>query len=178
MTSGGEPVTAPARLAAIWAQDRRGVIGVDGTLPWHLPAEFVHFRDTTRGATVVMGRTTWESLPERFRPLPGRRNVVLTRDAAYDAPGAEVVSSLADALAVGSTTGTTWVIGGGSVYAAAMPLLDELVVTEVDVDAAGAEATYAPEIDVAVWAAEPGPWRGGTAAEPGPRWRVVRYRKA
>lgn len=190
------------RLAAIWAQDRHGVIGVDGALPWHLPAEFAHFRDTTRGATVVMGRATWESLSPRFRPLPGRRNVVLTRDAGYDAPGAEVVTDLAAALGAPSETGTTWVMGGGTVYAAALDALDELVVTEVDLDALdpssedgdgdlGAmldpsdspvpprprDVTHAPRIDPRVWEAEAGPWRGGTAEEPGPRWRVVRYRR-
>ena len=88
---------APSRpgVALIWAQDERGVIGRDGALPWHLPEDLAHFRALTRGATVLMGRATWESLPERFRPLPGRRNVVLSRQAGYVASGAEVRGSLA-----------------------------------------------------------------------------------
>lgn len=194
----GRPITAGTapggpRLAAIWAQDRHGVIGIDGGMPWHLPAEFAHFRDTTRGATVVMGRATWESFEDRYRPLPGRRNVVVTRDTDYDAPGAEVTDDLDAAVATPSATGTTWVIGGGTVYAATMPRLDELVVTVVDFDAPAPDGsadpsdstaaprehdvTHAPRIDPTVWDAETGEWRGGTPDEPGPRWRVHRYRR-
>src|SRR6059036_2989365 len=97
----------------VWAQSRDRVIGADGALPWHLPEDMRHFRDLTSGATVVMGRLSWESLPDRFRPLPGRRNIVLSRDAGYSASGAEVVASLEDALR--SAPGA-WVIGGAAVY--------------------------------------------------------------
>jgi dihydrofolate reductase len=118
-------------LALVWAQAANGVIGRDGTLPWHLPEDMAHFRELTMGATVVMGRATWESLPDRFRPLPGRRNVVLSRDPAFTAPGATVVASLDEALAVADDV---WVIGGAAVYAAALPRADRLLVTDIDAE--------------------------------------------
>jgi len=115
----------------IWAQSANGVIGADGTLPWRIPEDLAHFRELTDGATVVMGRATWESLPPRFRPLPGRRNVVLSRDPSYDAPGAMVVTSLTDALA-DTGDAVVWIGGGAAVYAAALPSADRLCVTDVD----------------------------------------------
>jgi len=130
-------------LGLIWAQSRDGVIGRDGTLPWHLPEDLARFRAVTTGATVVMGRRTWESLPARFRPLPGRRNVVLTRQPSYDAPGADVVATLADALALGAG-GDVWVIGGAAVYREAMPVADLLAITDVDGDYDG--DVSAPEV--------------------------------
>jgi dihydrofolate reductase len=81
-------------VGLIWAQSTSGVIGRDGTIPWHLPEDLARFKTLTMGHTVVMGRRTWDSLPARFRPLPGRRNVVLTRNRGFDAPGAEVVGSI------------------------------------------------------------------------------------
>ena len=84
-------------LTLIWAQSSSGVIGRGNSIPWHVPEDMARFKELTMGHTVIMGRTTWESLPARFRPLPGRRNVVLTRHADYVADGAEVVSSLEDA---------------------------------------------------------------------------------
>jgi dihydrofolate reductase len=117
-------------VALIWAQSSNGVIGRDGELPWRIPEDMAHFRELTRGATVVMGRRTWESLPERFRPLPGRRNLVLSRDPSYDAPGATVVVSLPDAFA--AADGDVWVAGGAAVYAAALSHADRLHVTDVD----------------------------------------------
>ncbi len=78
-------------LGLVWAQSTSGVIGRDGGIPWHVPEDMAHFKQLTAGCTVVMGRRTWESLPARFRPLPGRRNVVLTRQSGYRAEGAEVV---------------------------------------------------------------------------------------
>ena len=116
-------------LALIWAQSANGVIGTDGALPWHLPEDMAHFRALTTGATVVMGRRTWESLPPKFRPLPGRRNVVLSRQPSYDAPGAEIRADLTEAIA---ETGDVWVIGGAAVYAAALPLAGRLSITDVD----------------------------------------------
>jgi len=103
----------------IWAQSANGVIGADGQLPWRIPEDLAHFRMLTDGGTVVMGRATWESLPPRFRPLPGRRNVVLTRQQDWSAPGAVVAHTLDEALT--SADGDVWVIGGASVYAAALP---------------------------------------------------------
>ena len=129
-------------VGLIWAQARGRVIGADGGLPWHLPEDLQLFRRITMGATVVMGRRTWESLPERFRPLPGRTNVVLTSDATWAADGARRASSVAEALADG---GPLWVIGGGAVYAAFLPHADRLVVTDVDLDVVG--DTWAPRLD-------------------------------
>jgi len=120
----------------VWAQAANGVIGRDGGIPWHLPEDLAHFRALTAGATVIMGRRTWDSLPARFRPLPGRRNVVLTHDLAWTSDGAERASDLADALTrVGGPHKTVandaWVIGGSSVYTEALPLVDVAEITEL-----------------------------------------------
>jgi dihydrofolate reductase len=123
-------------LRLIWAEAADRVIGRDGALPWHLPEDLKLFRELTTGATVVMGRVTWESLPERFRPLPGRRNIVVTRRREYDAPGAEVVDSLEGAVQVASG-GDIWVIGGASLYEQALPLADEVVRTRVHLQVDG-----------------------------------------
>jgi dihydrofolate reductase len=141
-----EPI-APALppVGLVWAQAQDRVIGRSGVMPWHLPEDLRHFRQTTAGATVVMGRTTWLSLPERFRPLPGRRNVVLSRQDGFSAPGAIVRRSLEEALAGASADERVWVIGGGQVYTAAMPWADRLVVTEIDAAVDG--DTRAPCID-------------------------------
>ena len=128
-------------LGLIWAQARGGVIGADGSLPWHLPEDLKLFRERTTGSTVVMGRRTWDSLPERFRPLPGRTNVVLTSDPGWSAAGARRAGSVDDVLA---EPGAVWVIGGGAVYAAFLPHAERLVVTDVDLDVAG--DTWAPAI--------------------------------
>ena len=134
-------MSAPAQVALIWAQARDRVIGAAGGLPWHLPEDLELFRSMTTGSTVVMGRRTWESLPERFRPLPGRTNVVLTSDPHWSADGARRAGSVAEVLDDG---GPLWVIGGGAVYAAFLPHADRLVVTDVDVAVDG--DTWAPVI--------------------------------
>ncbi|GAA3811795.1 dihydrofolate reductase [Cellulomonas soli] len=142
-------------IALIWARTADGVIGRDGTLPWRLPEDLARFRRLTDGCAVVMGRTTWESLPPRLRPLPGRRNVVLTRSAGYEAPGAEVVGSLEEAWAlVGAhdEATTVWVVGGGAVYAQALPLATRVEETVVDVAVEG--DTWAPVLDPATWTCE------------------------
>lgn len=113
-------------IGLIWAQAEGGVIGRDNQIPWRIPEDMAHFRAVTSGATVVMGRRTWESLPARFRPLPRRRNLVLTRDPAFRADGAEVVHDLRSAL-----TGDVWVMGGADVYARALPMADVIELTEV-----------------------------------------------
>jgi len=133
----------------IWAQSTNGVIGRDGGLPWHLPEDMAHFAKLTTGHTVVMGRATWQSLPERARPLPNRRNIVLTRTPGYEASGAEVAGSLSEAL--NETTGQVWVIGGAQVFDDALPLADRLVVTEVDTEVDG--DVVAPQIPAA-WTVE------------------------
>lgn len=151
-------------IGLIWAQGHDRQIGVGGTLPWHLPEDLAHFRQVTRGSAVVMGRSTWESLPQAYRPLPGRRNVVLSRDPDYRAPGADVTSSLREAM-----DGDVWVIGGGAVYAAAMGFADELVVTHVDSRVPG--DTFAPVIGPE-WGAGPSPWLTSSS---GLRYRFSRY---
>ena len=129
-------------IALIWAQSRNRVIGAGGRLPWHLPEDLALFRRLTTGSTVVMGRRTWESLPERFRPLPGRTNVVLTSDPTWSAQGAHRAGSVADVL---DAHQSLWVIGGGAVYAAFLPHADRLVVTDVDTSVDG--DTWAPSLD-------------------------------
>lgn len=161
-------------LSLIWAQTPDGVIGVDGTLPWHVPEDLARFRRLTRGHPVVMGRRTWESLPAAMRPLPGRDNIVLTGSGRYQAPGAVVASSLDDALAVVGDR-DAWVVGGGSVYAAALPHADRVEVTIVDRGLRG--DTYAPVLDERRWmsvAFEPIEGWYTSAAE-GTRYRFVTY---
>ncbi len=130
-------VTRPAHLALIAAVARNGAIGRDNQLLFHESADQRHFRDTTMGCPVIMGRKTWDSLPARFRPLPGRRNLVLSRDAQLQAPGAEVVPSLDEALARLHDAARVFVMGGAQLYALALPQADELVLTEVDTELPG-----------------------------------------
>jgi dihydrofolate reductase len=124
-------------LHLIYARSRNNVIGKNGDLPWHLPEDLAHFKRTTLGQAVVMGRVTWESIPEKFRPLPGRTNVVVSRQADYAAPGASVVTSLQAALTLFPADEVVWLIGGAQLYAQALPLASQLVVTEIDADFEG-----------------------------------------
>ena len=123
----------------IWAEARDRVIGANGAIPWRIPGEQAMFRERTMGATVVMGRGTWDSLPARYRPLPGRRNVVLTRDPQWTAEGAEVVHSMDDVQAY---PGEVWICGGAAVYAAFLPVATHILRTRVDLEVPG--DTYAP----------------------------------
>ena len=128
------------RLVLIAAVARNGAIGRGNDLLFREPADQRHFRDTTLGCPVIMGRKTWNTLPTRFRPLPGRRNLVLSRDAAFKAEGAEVVGSLGEALALVDATAEAprvFVIGGAQLYTLALPRADELVLTEIDADLPG-----------------------------------------
>jgi len=118
------------------------VIGADGGLPWHVPEDLKLFRALTMGSTVVMGRRTWESLPEARRPLPGRVNVVLSKDSLCSPEGARVARSVADVL---TSYDDCWVIGGASVYAAFLPHADRVVRTTVDLDVVG--DAHAPALD-------------------------------
>ena len=120
------------RVSLIAAVGRNGEIGRGNDLLWRTREDQLHFKHTTMGHPVVMGRKTWDSLPERFRPLPGRRNIVVSRNAAFAAPGAEVVTSLDEALALAGGVPQAFVIGGAQLYALALPRADELVLTEVD----------------------------------------------
>lgn len=118
-------------LRLIYARAANGVIGQDGTMPWHLPEDLAHFRTLTQGCTVLMGRKTWDSLPPRFRPLPGRRNIVLTRQPDWSETGAERASSLREALQLCEQEAVVWVIGGAQIYAQALPLAQGVEVTEI-----------------------------------------------
>ena len=133
------------KVSLLAAVARDGVIGRDGGIPWHLPEDVARFKALTTGHTVVMGRRTWESLPDRFRPLPGRRNVVVTRDPAWRAPGAERAGSVDEALRVLAGEDVVFVIGGAEIYAAALPYADELLLTEIEEAVAG--DTFFPEWD-------------------------------
>ncbi len=121
-------------LVLLAAVARNGVIGGNNDLPWRLPEDMRFVRDTTMGHPVIMGRRTWQSLPERVRPLPGRRNIVVTRDAGFVAPGAEVASSLDAALALVQDAPRAFVLGGAQLYAQALPQADRLLLTEIDRD--------------------------------------------
>jgi dihydrofolate reductase len=131
------PLRRPATLALIAAVARNGAIGKNNDLVFGDPLDQRHFRATTMGCPVIMGRKTWESLPERFRPLPGRRNVVVSRNAEQAVPGAELASSLPRALALVADAPLVFVMGGGELYAQALPLADRLELTEVDADLPG-----------------------------------------
>jgi dihydrofolate reductase len=150
-------------IGLIWAQAPDGVIGRDGTMPWHIPEDMKHFREITAGSAVLMGRRTWESLPPRFRPLPGRRNLVLSRTPQE---GAETFPSLEKALA--DVTGDLWVMGGSAVYAAALPFADRVEVTEIREAFEG--DTYAPAIDRAPISV--GEWQESSS---GLHYRFVSY---
>jgi dihydrofolate reductase len=129
------------KLHLIYARAANGVIGKDGVMPWHLPEDLAHFKHTTLGAPVIMGRKTWDSLPPRFRPLPGRRNVVVTRQSDWKAesPQGEVAitHSLEEALKLCQDAPDAWVIGGAQIYAQALPLASTAVVTEIEADFEG-----------------------------------------
>jgi dihydrofolate reductase len=125
------------KLGLIYARARNGVIGKDGVLPWHMPEDLAHFKRLTLGCPVIMGRKTWHSLPERFRPLPGRLNIVVTHQAAWRADGAATASSLEQAIAQASGQPLVWIIGGGQLFAQVMPLAQVAEITEIDADFEG-----------------------------------------
>ncbi|GAA4330087.1 dihydrofolate reductase [Variovorax defluvii] len=122
------------RINLILARAANGVIGHEGGIPWHLPEDMAHFKQQTAGAPVIMGRKTWDSLPPRFRPLPGRRNIVITRQPDWQAEGAERAEGLREALArcEQAEEPEVWVIGGAQIYAEAEPLAQRAIVTEID----------------------------------------------
>jgi len=125
------------QLKLIFACARNGVIGAHNALPWHLPEDMAHFKQLTMGCPVIMGRKTWDSLPPKFRPLPGRINIVVTRQTDWQADGALVAHSMEQACALCPDDATAWVIGGAQLYAQALPLAQQAVVTEIDADYAG-----------------------------------------
>ena len=133
------------KLKLILARAANGVIGRNNTLPWHLPEDMAHFKQLTMGCPVIMGRKTWESLPPRFQPLPGRLNIVLTRQADWQASGASRAESLPQAMALCPPGSTAWVMGGAQVYAQAVPMAHGAVVTEIEADYEG--DAFAPQFD-------------------------------
>lgn len=141
-----------AKIVLVVAVARNGVIGRDGDLPWRLPSDLKRFKALTLGKPVLMGRKTWDSIG---RPLPGRPNIVITRDKSFAAPGAEVVASLDEGLAAARREAAALgvdeicVIGGGQIYAQVFDRADILHVTHVEADVEG--DTRFPEIDPAVF---------------------------
>jgi dihydrofolate reductase len=157
----------------IWAQAQDRALGVDGTLPWHLPEDLRLFRALTLGSTVVMGRRTWESLPSRARPLPGRTNVVLSTGMAPPLAGVQVAGSPEEVLAAHEDI---WVIGGASVYTAFLPHASALVVTEID--ARFPADTWAPALDTQWQRSSRMPGEGWSVSATGLRYAVTRWVRA
>lgn len=133
------------RLNLIYARAANGVIGKDNALPWHLPEDMAHFKRMTAGCPVIMGRKTWESLPPKFRPLPGRTNIVVTRQTDWRADGAQVAHDMPAALARAGDAPEVWVIGGAQIYAEAAPHAQRAVVTDIARDFDG--DAHAPTLD-------------------------------
>ena len=132
-------------ITIIAALARNRAIGLDGRMPWHLPAELQHFKRVTMGKPMVMGRKTWESLG---RPLPGRQNIVVTRQAGYRAEGVDVVNTLEQAIEVADGA-EIMLIGGGELYRQGLPLATRLVLTLVHCEPKA--DTWFPEWDAAEW---------------------------
>lgn len=124
-------------ISLIAAVAKNRAIGKEGQLLWHLPEDMKHFRETTRGKPVIMGRKTWESLPDAFRPLPGRHNIVVSRNAAYDAEGATLAGSLDEAIRLAGEDDEVFVIGGADLYEQAMNVAQRLYLTEIECDFEG-----------------------------------------
>jgi dihydrofolate reductase len=159
-----------SEVGLVWAQSTSGVIGRNGDIPWHVPEDLARFKQVTVGHTVVMGRRTWDSLPAKVRPLPGRRNVVLSRHSEFTADGAEVVDSIDAAL----TDPEAWVIGGAEIYALAVPRATRCEVTEIEIDLVREdEDALAPVLDES-WLGETGEWQ---VSRSGLRYRFHSYRR-
>lgn len=133
-------------IKCVVAYSRNRVIGKDNTLPWHLPADLQHFKKNTLGQPIVMGRKTWQSLG---RPLPGRRNVVVSRDPGFQATGAEVFNSLEQAIAACGNEPVVCIIGGAQIFTDALPIMHEIIATEVHADVDG--DVFFPELPAGKW---------------------------
>lgn len=157
------------RLGLIWAEAHGGVIGAGGGMPWHVPEDLAHFKQVTLGAPVVMGRRTWDSLPERFRPLPGRENIVVTRQHDWSADGVRRAPDVAQAL---DGLDDVWVIGGSEIFRQVIGRADRLEVTELDLDVEGGDA-FAPSTQG--WrVADEGEW---LLSRTGIRYRFLGYER-
>lgn len=170
-------------LTAIWAQSQNLVIGDGTTMPWHLPEDLQHFKTQTLGKTVVMGRATWNSLPAKFRPLPGRDNVVLSRSTAGSwSEGATVLASL-DELATRFPEAV--IIGGGQIYHATLPLVATVIITRIDheIPATGNEVTVPDVAQHGFTCVKQEPWQQSKAgyvnggAPGGLRFRFERWER-
>ncbi len=142
-------MTTSVKLCLIVARAKNGAIGKDGDLPWRLSDDLLHFKRTTKGCPVIMGRKTWESLP--YKPLPGRDNLVLSRDGNYALPQARVFTSMEAAIATGKSLAVAagrsecFIVGGETIYGAALPFADRLYITEVDTEIEG--DAFFPDFD-------------------------------
>lgn len=134
------------RVSLVVAASQNGVIGRDNDLPWRLPADRKHFRRTTLGKPVIMGRLTWESIG---KPLDRRTNIVVTRDRHYSAPGCRVVHSFEAALAAAEPADEVMVVGGSQIYALALPLAERVYLTRVEAEVEG--DTFFPDLPVTEW---------------------------
>ena len=144
-TDGTATVTRP-HVKCVVAYSRNRVIGKENALPWHLPADLQHFKRNTMGQPIIMGRKTWDSLG---RPLPGRRNIVISRDPQKTVVGAEVFCSLDQALQACHNEAVVCIIGGAQIFNEALPLIEELIATEVHADIEG--DVFFPELDGQQW---------------------------
>lgn len=149
----------PQNLSIIAALSRNRVIGENGKIPWDLPGDLKHFRETTSGHTVIMGRKTYESI---WRPLSGRTNIIITRNGEYDAPGCVVVKSLKEALEHARDDSEPFVIGGSEIYRQAIPLAGKMYLTNVDYTCSG--DTYFPGFDEMEWERTMITYRGNLAS--------------
>ena len=162
-------------VGLVWAQSPSGVIGRGGDIPWRVPEDLARFKEVTMEHTVLMGRQTWDSLPARVRPLPGRRNVVLSRQTDFVADGAEVVGSIELAFTYCETEPETWVIGGAQIYLLALPLATRCEVTEVEIDLPREPGDAVAPVLGEEWTGSPGDWL--TSAS-GLRYRFTTYVRA
>jgi dihydrofolate reductase len=177
-----EVAASTTGLGLVWAQTSTGVIGKDGGMPWRLPEDMQHFSRLTTGHPVIMGRKTWESFPDKYRPLPGRTNIVITRQPDWAgtpaAEGAVVVKSLDDALLESQFAPgheMVWIVGGGQIFAQSMDLADVAVVTTIDTSAEG--DTFAPELGYEWTAGASLPAGGWLTADNGTRYRINLWRR-
>lgn len=138
-------------ISMIAALTRNRVIGRNNDLPWHLPDDMKFFMLTTKGHHVIMGRKNYDSIPEKFRPLPNRTNVVISRQSGLKLPNCIVVNSLEAAVEIAKKAGEKelFIIGGSSIYTLGMPLADRLYLTEIDTELQG--DTYFPAVDKSRW---------------------------
>ena len=131
------------KITMIVAKDLNGVIGKQGKVPWHLRADMLHFKSTTEGKIVIMGRKTYDSLPAKFKPLPNRWNVILTRNQNFPAPKCTILTSPEEVLQL-SQLQEVFVIGGEKIYKLFMPFASSLIVTEVNVEVIDGDAFFPP----------------------------------